>query len=311
MFWTFSEKLLPGGLFTLDGQLPGDAIDYMGRRVVRGPAEEPLECVTMLSLALPIALVGLIQSPRWRNRVLYAVAACLLIAGMAATYRKSGLLAPVFVVLTLAYFRRRELLKLAPLGLVMIIMITVLSPGVLGSVVNQFTRADAASVPTVSDRASDYDAVRPDVWSHLLFGRGWGSYNHVDYRILDSEILSRLIEGGVIGLVAFLMVGATVLLSTRKVIAARDPEASPVALIGAAAAVAFLVGSTFYDVMSFPHAAYIFLYVAGLVAVVLADENARPGARRRRHSAGRPVRRRLPRRRPVGGPHASPRRIPR
>ncbi len=197
VFWTFSEKLLPGGLFTLDGQLRGrrDRLHRPARRP--RPAEEPLECVTMLSLALPIALVGLIQSPRWRNRVLYA-------RGRVPPDRRHGRHLPeerrcsrrCSCVLTLAYFRRRELLKLAPLGLVMIIMITVLSPGVLGSVVNQFTRADAASVPTVSDRAADYDAVRPDVWTHLLFGRGWGSYNHVDYRILDSEILSRLIEDG-------------------------------------------------------------------------------------------------------------------
>ena len=311
VFWTFSEKLLPGGLFTLDGQLPGDTIDYMGRRVVRGPAEEPLECVTMLSLALPIALVGLIQGSGWRNRVLYALAACLLIAGMAATYRKSGLLAPAFVVLTLAYFRRRELLRLAPLGLVMIVMITVLSPGVLSSVVNQFTRPDAATVPTVSDRAADYDAVRPDVWTNLLFGRGWGSYNHVDYRILDSEILSRLIEGGVIGLVAFFMVGVTVVLSSRKVIAARHPDSAPVALIGAGAAVAFLVGSTFYDVMSFPHATYIFLYLAGLVAVVLVGEHPQGGAGRTRFPAVRALR--LPPRRPAAeAPRATAaRRLPR
>ena len=114
-----------------------------------------------------------------------------------------------------------------------------------------------------------------------------------------------------IGLVAFLMVGVTVVLSSRKVDPARDPDSAPVALIGAAAAVAFLVGSTFYDVMSFPHAAYIFLYVAGLVAVVLADEAAEPGTRRSRYPTGFPARRRLPRRAPVGGPHAEARRVAR
>ena len=39
------------------------------------------------------------------------------------------------------------------------------------------------AVGTVSDRTSDYDAIRPDVWSHLALGRGWGSYNHESYRI--------------------------------------------------------------------------------------------------------------------------------
>ena len=53
---------------------------------------------------------------------------------------------------------------------------------------------------------------------------------------------------------------------------------APVALVGAAAAVAFLVGSTLYDVMSFPHAAYIFLYLAALVAVVVDAPSVELGA---------------------------------
>ena len=118
----------------------------------------------MLAMALPIALVGSMQSKEWRWRILYGLAACVLIAATFATYRKSAVLAPIAVVLTLAYFRRRELLKLAPLGLVLVVVVTVLSPGALKSTLNQFVRPDRLDVPTVSDRASDYDAIRPDLW---------------------------------------------------------------------------------------------------------------------------------------------------
>ena len=65
-------------------------------------------------------------------------------------------------------------------------------------------------MPTVSSRTSAYDAIRPDVWTHLLLGRGWGSYDPNSNRILDSEILLRLIEGGVVGLAAFVLVPACV-----------------------------------------------------------------------------------------------------
>jgi hypothetical protein len=40
--------------------------------------------------------------------------------------------------------------------------------------------------------------------------------------------------------------------------------------VGAAVAAAFLTLSALFDVLSFPHATYIFLYTAGLVAVVIA-----------------------------------------
>ena len=115
LFWNLSDTLLPGP-FTLSGQLDPGALDGIGRRIVRGPTETPLEAVAMLTLALPIALVRLIDAGSWRTRIMYALAACLLVAAVFATYRKSALVAPAAVVLTLVYFRRSALLKLAPLG---------------------------------------------------------------------------------------------------------------------------------------------------------------------------------------------------
>jgi O-antigen ligase len=274
LFWHWSEQLLPGS-FTIDGTADAVGLDNAGRRIIRGPAEVPLEAVAMLTMALPIAFVRIIHARNWRPRILYGLAVCALFAAALATYRKSALIAPVSVILTLLYFRRRELLKLAPLGMVLLIIVSSISPGAIGSTISQFTRSDRATVPTVNDRASDYDAVRPDVWTHLAFGRGWGSYNHDSYRILDSEILTRTIEGGVIGLVAFLMVGLTVVACTRKTIAARDPASAPVALVGASIAIGFLVLATLFDELSFPHAPYIFLYMVGLVAVAIERRGAR------------------------------------
>jgi O-antigen ligase len=167
------------------------------------------------------------------------------------------------------YFRRRELLSLAPLGLVLVIVVTALSPGAVHGVVSQFTRSDRATVATTSDRTADYDAIRPDLWTHLLVGRGYGSYTPDTYRILDSEILTRLVDTGVLGLLAFLGIGLSVVFAARKTIARRDQQSSPVALVATAGAVCFLTVSTLYDVSGFPHATYVFLYIAGLGTVVL------------------------------------------
>ncbi len=268
LFWIWSGKIFSGP-FELNGALNGDVLDATGRGLVRGSAVVPLEAVAMLTMALPIALVRVMQADRWRQRLIYGLATCILVAATFATYRKSALIAPLGVILTLAYFRRRELLRLAPLFLVLLVVVTSISPGAIGSTVRQFTRSDATAVPTVSDRASDYDAVRPDILTHLALGRGWGSYDHGVYRTLDSEILTRTIEGGVLGLVAFLLVPVAVVAVARRPIASGDPTDAPVALIGASVAVGFLVLSLLFDELSFPHAAYIFLYMAGLEAVVL------------------------------------------
>jgi hypothetical protein len=305
LFNTWSERLLPGG-FTFANE--GEAgTDSLGRLWIAGPGEAGLEAVSMLALALPIALVGLMRSgPPKGERLLYGLAACALIAGMFATGRKSAVLAPLAILITLAYFRRRELLKLAPIGLVVALVVTTLAPGAVHVAVSQFLRPDAASLATTSDRTADYDAIRPDVWTHLLFGRGYGSYNHETYRILDSEILSRTVEMGVVGLAAFLLVGISVVVAARPAIAGRDPTVAPLALIGAAAAVCFLVVSTLFDVLSFPHATYIFLYMTGLVAVVLGRHPELDAAQPTRAHGGR-----LRRVRPHLVRRAGARRVPR
>lgn len=274
MFFWASDKVLPG-IFQI-GEVTPDGVDEIGRRLIRGPGQVSLETVAMISMAMPIALARLIHpvpgQKRWANALFLALA----MAAMMATFRKTALIAPVSVCLTIAYFRRRELLKLAPLGVVLILMIQVLSPGALSGVTGQLDRS-RLGVTTVSDRSADYDAIRPDLWTHLATGRGYGSYTHTAYRILDMELLRQIIEVGVLGLVIYLALPITVVLVARGPIRARGPDA-PVALAAAAAAVCFIVVSTLFDVMSFPHVPYIFLFMAATLAVLTAKEP--PGGER-------------------------------
>jgi hypothetical protein len=272
-FYDMSGRLLPG--FFSVPELDAGAVDNIGRRMARGPAAMPLETVAMLAMALPIALVSAMKAPEWRNRLLYALAACVLLAAALSTSRKSALLAPFAVVATIAYFRRRELLRLAPLGFILIIVVHIAAPGALGKTTTQFDPS-RLGVSTVSDRAADYDAVRPDVWTHLVFGRGWGSYDWLTYRILDSELLHRTIEMGVVGLLSYIAMILSVIFSARRIIAGRDRRWAPMALMGAASAMSFLTVSLLFDVLAFPHATYIFLYMAGLTAVVVTQRGREP-----------------------------------
>ncbi|MCA1569571.1 MAG: hypothetical protein LC798_04465 [Chloroflexi bacterium] len=286
LFFEIPSKLLPGIFSVADPQ--SGAIDSVGRRSVRGPAEVGLEAVTMMSFALTIGLVGVLDEKRRRQRLLYALAVCLIAAACFATFRKSALLAPASIVIVLLYHRREQLVKLAPIGLVMIVMVQSLTPGALHSVTAQFLRKDRTAVSTVSDRTADYDAIRPDLWTHPALGRGYGSYDHETYRILDSQILLLLIEMGVLGLGLYLLVPTTVVAASRRAIASRDPARVTVGLVGAASGVCFIVTSTFYDALSFPHAVYVFLYFAGLVTVVAAPaDDGRTSVPERRH-AGTP-----------------------
>lgn len=272
VFYEWSDKLLPG-IFSV-GTAEAGAVDDIGRSLVRGPAEVPLEAVAMLAMALPIAIARLMHVSAWKPRLLYGLAICLFMAAAVSTYRKSAFVIPIAVLLTLAYFRRRELLRLAPLALILIVVVHIISPAAIGSIAEQLQGDKLDSVATVSDRTSDYDAVRPDVWTHLAVGRGFGTYDHQTYRLLDEELLHRLVEGGVLGLAAYMFMIVSVILVARIPIHRRHPVEAPVALAGAAAAVGFLVASTLFDVMSFPHCPYILMGLAGLLVAVLAPDEA-------------------------------------
>jgi hypothetical protein len=158
------------------------------------------------------------------------------------------------------------------------VVIHLLSPGAFGSIVFQL-HANRRNVGTVSDRTSDYDAVRPDVWTHLAFGRGYGTYDHVSYRILDSEMLARLVDTGIIGIVFYVLMIASILLGARRLIRSRHPVWAPPALAVAASAVAFMVVSFLFDVSSFPHTPYIMMSLAGMLAAVVSGSKERPEPR--------------------------------
>lgn len=279
LFYEWSATLLPG-IFHVSPPATG-AFDEIGRPAVIGPADLGLEAVAMLSMALPIAFVRLMHSERGSERLLYGLAICIVFGAMVSTYRKSALLAPVAICVVLAYFRRRELLRLAPLGVVVLVALPILAPSALSSVVDQFAPSHL-HVATVDDRVSDYDAIRPDLLSHPAFGRGYGTYEHTSYRILDNDLLMRVVETGIVGLAAFVLMLVMLIVFAAPIIRGRDPSRAPPALAIAAAAGAFLVLSELFDIMSFPHTPYILMTLAGLLAVIVGASEERAPSRRPR-----------------------------
>jgi uncharacterized membrane protein len=271
LFLIWGQRLIHSPFELVSGS--GPALDSLGRSWVDGPTGYGVELVAMMAMVLPIPILGILGTKSRGRQLLYSLAIVVLVSAIFATQRKSALVLPVGVILVLAYFRRRELIALAPLGMVLLVMVALVSPGVIHGVISQFTAPGSTHVATVSDRTADYDAVRPDVWSHLIFGRGYGSYDPLTYRVLDSEILGPLVETGVFGLAAYLMIAVSLMLFSRKPAASRNPRLSTPGLVGVGAGITMLIASILYDFLGFPHGAFTFLYFAGLVAAAI-----RPGA---------------------------------
>lgn len=279
-FYQLAHTIFPSGLFTVP--IPNaHAVDELGRRLTRGPAEEPLELAVMMAIALPIALVGLMEARRRRDQVLYGLAACVLLAAGVATFRKSSLLDPVVVVAALVAFRPRRALRFVPLVPVIIVAVHLMAPGAIGSVVDQLAPGKVTAVGTTASRTSAYEAVRPYVWTRPAFGQGYGSYNPAVIRIFDSQILDSVLETGVVGLAAYLLMSLTVLITARPLFRVRGSPVAPLALALGVTAIVFLVSSFLFDEMGFPHVPYIFLTFAAFVTILVRSAGERPASAHR------------------------------
>lgn len=242
-----------------------------GRVTVVGPTIHGLAATTMLMVAMPFALVRFFDSRSLRSRALNALAFALMLAGAAATDRKTALLVPVAVVLYFAIYRPRQVLRLAPLGAVLLLLLIHLSsPGAIGSLLSPTSGFESSST---QHRISDFEDVTPDVLAHPLLGRGFGTLDPEEtnvFRINDDQYVDAIWEVGAIGLAAYLFMILAPVMIARRAIRSRDPAVASPALAASAGCVAYFVVNALFDAMSFPQAPYVFFLVAALTVIAAA-----------------------------------------
>lgn len=269
---------------------PGYGTD--GRVVVVGPTQHGLAVTTMLVVAMPFALVRVFDARSRRVWLLNACAFALMLAAAAATDRKSALLVPVAVVLYLACHRPRKVLRLAPLGLVLLVgMVHLASPGAIGTLLSK----EAVEGSSTTHRIADFTDVAPDVLAHPVIGRGFGTLDPERpnvFRINDDEYIDELWQVGFVGLAAYLLMVLAPVIAARGAIRRGDPEVAPLALAASAGCVAYFVVGALFDAMSFPQAPYMFFIVAALATVAAAGPERVPTGSPGVRAPGRRTRRR-------------------
>jgi O-antigen ligase len=242
------------------------------RPTITGPTRHALSVTSILGMALPFAVVLAAMTPVRRRRILWSVAACLIIAGALITQRKSGAVVPAMALLVLFVLRPRQLLRLAPFGIVALAIALVVTPGIFSTVreLGQTNEQDSTE-----GRKSDYPAIVPDVLTKPMLGRGFGTHDseRVDtYRIFDNEYLGQLFQVGALGLLAFIAMIVTPLFVARTVMRSDDPVRGPPALAAGAACLAFGVACALYDILTFPQAPYLFLFMAAMCTCAASVE---------------------------------------
>jgi O-Antigen ligase len=259
-----------------------------GRPMISGPTRHALSVATLLGMAVPFAIVFAAGAPSLRRKLLWGSLALLIIVGALITQRRSGLIVPAVAIVSLFAIRPRQFLPLIPVALVAIVVGFAIKGGSI-SVVSQITGGENKS--SDEGRTSDYEAVVPDVLTHPAIGRGYGTLDSqkVDtYRIFDNEYLGQLYQTGFLGLLAFIALILTpVVIAVRYAARKDNPLRGPPALAAAAGILGFFVAAALYDILTFPQAPYLFLFLAAMCTTAASVEKVVPA----------PARRALPRRR--------------
>jgi hypothetical protein len=239
-----------------------------GRVTVVGPTLHGLAATTMLVVVSPFALVRVLEPISRKSRWLNVAAFGLMLVAAASTDRKTALLVPIAVIVYLACYRPRQVLRIAPAGLlVLLVVVHIASPGALGTI---FTPDAGLGSSSTEHREGDFQDVAPDVLVHPVLGRGFGTLDSDqanDFRINDDEYIDEIWEVGIVGLLAYMFMIAAPVIAARRAIRSRDPTIAPLALAASAGCVAYFVVNALFDAMSFPQAPYMFFVVAALATV--------------------------------------------
>jgi O-antigen ligase len=278
VFYDLANKLF-GSVATVS---PPPAPTLDSRDETFGPTQHGLAIATMFTLALPIALLGLTSTRiRWQ-KVLYGVAAGLMFTGAICTQRKTSIIAPAGALMVLVAFRPRQMVRLAPFGLVMVIAIHMLAPAALGGVISQLTGGFFDSGSTIG-RTSDYEAIAPDIATHPLTGRGYGTIDPTrsdTYRILDNHYLGTLLQTGFVGLGVYLALLVTAMaLAYRVFRGGEDPDLRRLGLAALAGFFAFGVAGALFDLFSFLQVPYMFCILAGFCSVAASRRSPAPASK--------------------------------
>jgi O-antigen ligase len=245
--------------------------DSIGRRSVIGPTIHPLAPAMMMACALPYALISLYESRELRRKVIWGLAATMMIAAALATQRKTSIVAPVVAVAVLVAYRPRMLRMLAPGLIAFVILVHLFTPGALGGVTSQLLPQNFFGFGSTVDRQSDYAAVEPDVINQPLLGRGYETYDQKKYRILDNQYLTTIIGTGVVGILAYLSIFAAIFLLAHRVSRWGDPDRAGPAIAIAAATSAMVIGGALLDILALPQLPYLICFFAGFIAVLWKD----------------------------------------
>lgn len=253
-------------------------VERNGLRRVGGTMGHPIEFGVVCAMILPLAAHFAFQArQRSQPALRWWVCAALIATGLMFSASRSAIvgLAGVAVVLLIGWpARRRAWALLVAVGFLILIRLAV--PSLISNMVTLF--ASAGSDDSVKWRTWDYPAATEEILRHLWFGRGYGTWYAPKHQVFDNQYILTMVEGGVIGMAAFVALFACALVAAlRARYLSTDPGRRDLGLTLAACLVVPLLGSATFDLVAFKTAEGLsFLLIGAAGAMLRFTRDAAP-----------------------------------
>lgn len=249
---------------------------------ISGTSIHPIEFGVILTTTLPLLVVHAMRATerRWLYRCLLGVVTLvvfLVISRSAIICASVGL-----AVLALRWTWKERVAAFSFLTAALAV-VYVMMPGMLGLIGSLFTGAGNDS--SITSRTDSYAVAFELISRSPVLGRGFGTLSPA-YWILDNAYLLDLIERGVVGLVALLVLIRSGAVSARRARKALtddfDRDLAHAVLAGIASAG---IGMAFFDMLSFPQAAGVFFVLLGIGGALHRLSTPGSGQAAERHPA--------------------------
>jgi len=212
----------------------------------------PIEFSVVLAATAPLALsFALQQHPGRLTMARRWLCALTILAATLLGVSRSGVLGLVvgLGILSTAWSWRRRL-NVAVAALAFLGAMRVAVPGLLGTLKSLILHA--ATDPSIQGRLKDMDGVRRMLSDSPVVGRGFGTFNSVEYFVLDNEYYRTSLEAGIVGVFLLMFLLAVAVVCARAARRAAGDEGRQLGTAVAAAVCVLAVGCATFDGLAYP-----------------------------------------------------------
>jgi hypothetical protein len=246
---------------------------------IQGAAAHPIEYAVTLAALAPLALHFALHGTTYRQRQLSALSLLAILIVNPMTVARSGILALVVGLGVYAmHLSARAKLNIAVLGVLGLGLYRAAIPGLLGTLKSLFLVGEQD--PSIAGRTEDYAKIPGLTAGYDVFGRGLGTFQPLSYFYLDNQFLGSVLEGGIFGVSALIVVYVVGIGLARGVRhRSWEPDMRGLGQALAASIAALAVSAGTFDELSFRQSAFTLFLLLGCAGALWSAVQANPKRR--------------------------------